>query len=55
MSYWEGIIACGLDGVQMLAMSDLLTDVPEVERAAEVVAETFGEVFGCPIRRLTTA
>jgi lipoate-protein ligase B len=54
MSYWEGIIACGLDGVQMLAMSDLLTDVPEVERAAEVVAETFGEVFGCPIRRLTT-
>lgn len=55
MSYWEGIVACGLNGVQMLAMADLLSEPPGLETVAEGVAAAFGEVFGVEIRRLMTA
>lgn len=55
MSYWEGIIACGLDGVQMLAMADLLHEPPALDVAAEAVAAAFGEVFNLETRRVTTA
>ncbi len=55
MSYWEGIIACGLDGVQMLAMADLLNELPDLETVADGIASAFGEVFGVEIRRWVTA
>lgn len=54
MNYWEGIVACGLDGVQMLAMADLLYDTPDLEVVAEAAADDFGIVFGYEIRRVKT-
>lgn len=53
MSYWEGIIACGLDGVQMLAMADLLEPVPTLEAVAKEFIGSFGQVFEYDIRRIS--
>lgn len=55
MSYWQGIIACGLDGVQMLAMADLLEETPDIQQVAEEIAAAFGRVFGYEIRGKVTA
>jgi lipoate-protein ligase B len=46
MHYWEGIVPCGLQGVHMTSMAELLEDPPEVESVAEQVIVRFGEVFG---------
>ncbi len=51
MSFWQGIIPCGLDGVQMLSMADLLEESPDLERVAEDVASAFGQVFGFEVRK----
>lgn len=54
MSYWDGIVACGLEGVQMLAMADLLEPVPTVEAVAEEFMRSFAQVFPFEVRRLTS-
>jgi lipoate-protein ligase B len=48
MSYWDGIIACGLDGVTMAAMADFLDPVPSLKEIAQVYARAFAEVFSYP-------
>ncbi len=45
MSYWDGIIPCGLEGVQMLSIADLVREPPDVKQVAAEVARTFAEVF----------
>jgi lipoyl(octanoyl) transferase len=50
MSYWEGIIPCGINGVQMVSMADLLWEAPGVEQVAYEVAKVFGEEFQLEIR-----
>jgi len=54
ITFWEGIIPCGLDGVQMLSMADLLWEAPSVEQAASEVINAFGEVFEFEIRWLSS-
>lgn len=48
MSYWEGIIGCGLAGHASISMADLLDEgsPPEMEAVMDEVAEQFGRVFG---------
>jgi lipoyl(octanoyl) transferase len=45
MSYWEGIIACGLAGEPVAALADLLDPVPEMQQVKREVESAFREVF----------
>ncbi|MFZ6020040.1 MAG: lipoyl(octanoyl) transferase LipB [Chloroflexota bacterium] len=47
MVYWQGIIPCGLDGVQMTAMAEWLSPCPSVCQVAQEVSRFFEAVFGC--------
>lgn len=45
MTYWEGIIGCGLEDFAVTSMNELLSASPPLEKVAEIVAWAFGEVF----------
>jgi lipoyl(octanoyl) transferase len=45
MSYWDGIIACGLAGAAVTSLAELLAEPPSLRHTTEVVAHAFGEVF----------
>ncbi len=45
MVYWQGIIPCGLNGVQMAAMGDWLSPCPPVRDVAEQISRVFQTVF----------
>lgn len=45
MDYWQGIVPCGLDGVQMSALNEWIEPVPSVEAVARRVADAFMEIF----------
>jgi len=46
MRFWDGIIACGLQGHAAASLADVLDPPPEVETVAALVSAAFGEVFG---------
>ncbi len=46
MTYWDGIIACGLQDESIVSLEDLLTPVPTMERVKQEVIRAFGEAFG---------
>ncbi len=46
MSYWEGIIACGLVGYAVTSMAEILASPLPMERVLHEVAQAFGETFG---------
>jgi len=46
MSYWDGIIACGLGDYTVTSLAELLQTVPEWRRTEDVTVEAFGSVFG---------
>jgi lipoyl(octanoyl) transferase len=50
MTFWQGIVPCGIDGVQMICMGDLLDTPPVLEEMAGVMAESFAEVFNYEIQ-----
>ena len=50
MSYWDGIIACGLADEPVASLDDLLEPVPSMERVKQEVISAFGEVFGYKTR-----
>lgn len=43
--YWQGIVPCGLDQVQMANLSDLLDPVPEMSQVREALLSAFEAVF----------
>jgi lipoate-protein ligase B len=45
MSYWDGIVACGLAGEPVVSLADLLDPVPAMEQVKQEVVSAFGEVF----------
>ena len=45
MTYWDGIIACGLAGEPVVSLEDLLFPPPTMERVKQEVVRAFGEVF----------
>jgi lipoate-protein ligase B len=50
--YWQGIVPCGLEQVQMANLADLLNPVPDMPEVCEAVLTAFEKVFGCRLRRL---
>jgi lipoyl(octanoyl) transferase len=46
MSYWEGIVGCGLKDHQVTSLADLLDPLPDMEEIIEEITTAFGEVFG---------
>jgi lipoyl(octanoyl) transferase len=45
MSFWEGIVACGLADYPSVALADLLELTPSMEEVQELVTASFGKVF----------
>ena len=50
MDYWEGIIACGLQGEPIVSIADLLESPPSMERVKRDVAIAFSEVFDLEVK-----
>ncbi len=46
MTYWDGIVACGLAGYPVVSMADLLPDPPDMQTVKDEVRAAFDEVFG---------
>jgi len=46
MSYWEGIVPCGLAGYPVVSLADLLNNPPGMGIVKEQVALAFEKVFG---------
>jgi len=46
MTYWQGIIACGLSDAPQISLADLLDPAPDMETVAEAVIAAFCRVFG---------
>jgi len=49
MSYWEGIIGCGLVGYPVTSLAALLDVAPPMRQVADEVVEAFARVFGFDI------
>ncbi|MFZ5879026.1 MAG: lipoyl(octanoyl) transferase LipB [Chloroflexota bacterium] len=45
MSYWDGIIACGLAGEPVVSLADLLSTPPTMERVKQGAARALAETF----------
>jgi lipoyl(octanoyl) transferase len=45
MSYWDGIIACGLDGLPVTSLARLLPHPPSMEQVIQEVVNAFETVF----------
>jgi lipoate-protein ligase B len=48
MSYWDGIVPCGLQDEPVAAMSDLLEPAPGMDAVKRMVAEAFEQEFFPP-------
>ena len=46
MSYWQGIIGCGLKDAQETSLAELCDPCPTVEQVTQEVIRGFGNVFG---------
>ncbi len=45
MTYWDGIVACGLQDEPVASLEDLLVPAPSMERVKREVKQAFAEVF----------
>ena len=45
MSYWEGIIACGLIGYPVTSLAQQPTSLPAMGKVTEAVIRAFGKVY----------
>lgn len=45
MSYWDGIVACGLVDEPIVSLEDLLSPLPKMEKVKQEIVAAFGEVF----------
>ncbi|HLE26667.1 MAG TPA: hypothetical protein VI793_01025, partial [Anaerolineales bacterium] len=45
MSYWDGIVGCGIRDHATVSMADFLGEPPAMEAVMDEVAEQFGKVF----------
>ncbi len=46
MSYWDGIVACGLMEYPVVSLADLLNEAPAMGAVKKAVVAAFEEVFG---------
>ena len=49
MTYWEGIVACGLQDEPVVSLEDLLDPPPAMSHVKQVVASEFAREFGFQI------
>jgi len=45
MSYWQGIIGCGLAGYQVTSLAEVLDEPPTMQAVRQAVIRAFGYVF----------
>ena len=45
MSYWEGIIPCGIKQVEMTSMAECLSETVVVDKVSQITMKKFGEIF----------
>ena len=45
MSYFAGIVPCGIEGVTMTSLAELLEPAPQMAEVVEKVTQSFSEVF----------
>ena len=50
MTYWDGIIGCGLAEYPVVCLADLLSKPPDMQKVKEEVISAFGEALGYEIR-----
>jgi len=50
MSYWDGIIGCGLKDSSVVSLADLMHPVPSMEKVMDAVTASFGNVFGYSLK-----
>lgn len=50
MEYFEGIIPCGISGYPVIALANVLTEAPGMERVKREVLRAFGETFEYEIK-----
>jgi lipoate-protein ligase B len=50
MTYWDGIIACGLEGSPAICLADLFVDPPSMGGVTDAVVASFGHTFGLVLR-----
>lgn len=54
MQYWQGIIACGIEGAQMVSMADFTSPVPTMAQVVERTSQSFSVVFDQKIHWIST-
>ena len=45
MSYWQGIVGCGLVGYAVTSMAELIHPPPGMDAVSQAVIYSFGEIF----------
>jgi lipoyl(octanoyl) transferase len=50
MSYWNGIVPCGLPDHPVVSLAELLWDPPSVDEVAGAFVDAFAETFGFEMR-----
>jgi lipoate-protein ligase B len=45
MSYWDGIVGCGLDGYSITSLTELMESPPTMNQVIDSVVNTFSDVF----------
>ena len=49
MSYWDGIVACGLAEYPLVSLADLLNEPPAMNKVKEEIILAFEQVFGLSV------
>jgi lipoate-protein ligase B len=50
MSYWQGIVGCGLEGYPETSLAELLSPPPTIEEVMKSVVGAFGKEFNFSMR-----
>ena len=53
MSFWEGILACGLDNQNKASMDYFFDPPPSIEEVSDVLIKAFGRVFSYEMQKST--
>jgi len=54
MTYWQGIVACGIDRVQMVSIADFVSPAPSMPAVIEQTVLAFSRIFSQPIHWITS-
>lgn len=54
MSYWDGIVPCGLEGYPSTSLAELLKPAPTMQEVLREVCSAFEQTFGCRLVEMGT-